>query len=57
MTPVLKYLTLVVFVTALGKKIEVIYLLFEARGLETNQPDVLMFKFNSVLLRQRPAGG
>lgn len=48
----MKYVTLVVFVIALGKEIEVIYLLFEARGLETDQPDVLMFKF-----RQKAAGG
>lgn len=46
-----------VFVIALGKEIEVICLLFEARGLETDQLDVLMFKFDSILTWQRAAGG
>lgn len=43
--------------TALGKEIEVILLLSEARGLETDQPDVLMFIFDFILTRQRAAGG
>lgn len=44
----MKYVTLVVVVIALGKEIGVIYLLFEARGLETDQPDVLTFKFRRL---------
>ena len=50
-------MTLVVSVIALGKEIEVICLLFEARGLESDQLDVLMFKLDSILTRQRAAGG
>lgn len=50
-------MTLVVSVIPLGKGIEVMCLLFEARGLETDQRDVLMFKFDSILTRQRAAGG
>lgn len=46
-------MNLVEFVIALGKEIEVICLLFETRGRETDQPDILMFKFDS----HKAAGG
>lgn len=40
-----------------GKQAEVISLLFEASGLEWDQLGVLMFKLDSILTRQRAAGG
>lgn len=48
---------LVVFLIALGKKTEVICLLLEARGLPIDQHDVLMFKLDFSLRRQRAAAG
>lgn len=41
-----KYAAPVVLVIALGEEIEAIYLLFGSGGPETDQPDVLMFKFS-----------
>lgn len=46
-----------VFVIALGKKTEVIFLLFVARGLQRDQHDILMIKLDFILRRQRAAGG
>lgn len=42
----MKYVTPVVSVIGLGKKIEAIDLQFEARGLETDQPDDLMVELS-----------